>query len=177
MDRESLRSYVRDIPNFPQPGVIFKDITPTLSSSEAFRFVVDELTNIARHDSVTTVIALEARGFIFGSPVAYELGASLVPVRKAGKLPHDVEAMTYSLEYGQATLELHRDSIKAGDRCIIVDDVLATGGTAAAACDLVEKLGGIVTGVAVFIELGFLGGRKRLENREVHSLLTYELEG
>jgi adenine phosphoribosyltransferase len=177
MEREALRNFVRDIPNFPQPGVIFKDITPALSDPEAFTFIVDELSKIAKEQSVTKVIALEARGFIFGSAVAYSLQASLIPVRKAGKLPHDVEALTYSLEYGESTLELHRDAVKTGDRCIIVDDVLATGGTAAAACDLVEKLGGIVAGVAVFIELAFLGGRNKLQTREVHSLLTYDKEG
>ena len=172
-----LKEHVRDIPDFPKPGVTFKDITPLLADREAFRFSVDALAeDFAAHrvDPVDKVLGVEARGFILAAPIAYRFGAGFVPVRKAGKLPWQVEKEEYVLEYGTDLLEIHGDAVQPGQRVLIVDDVLATGGTAAATVRLVEKLGGQVAGIGFVIELAFLEGRSRIEGHDVVSLLTYE---
>jgi len=174
MDTEELRSCVRDIPNFPKAGVIFKDITPLLSNPDGFRSTVDLIAGHFDGNAVDRVLGIEARGFIIAAPVAYNFGAAFVPVRKAGKLPWEIEREEYELEYGTDLLEIHRDAIDPGSRVVIVDDVLATGGTAAATVRLVEKLGGTVIGLAFVIELAFLNGRDKLPGHDVFSLVTYE---
>ncbi len=172
-DAAWLMDKVRDIPDFPQPGVIFKDITPLLGDAAAFTFVVDRLAEHFAGQQVTKVVGIEARGFIVAAPVAHRLGAGFVPVRKPGKLPWAIEAQEYELEYGTDLLEVHRDAVHPGERVVIVDDVIATGGTAAAAVRLVERLGGEVVGLGFIIELAFLGGAQRLEGHDQVSLLTY----
>jgi adenine phosphoribosyltransferase len=172
-DINRVRSLVRDVPDFPKPGIVFKDITPLLADEVAFSSVIDETVVHFGRGNVDKVVGIEARGFILASPVAYHFGAGFVPVRKAGKLPWKVETEEYELEYGSAALELHSDAIAAGERVLIVDDVLATGGTARAAARLVERLGGKVIGIATLIELSFLDGRKRIEGYEFFSLLRY----
>ena len=169
-----LKDHIRDIPDFPQPGVVFKDITPLLADIEAFRSTIDALAAPFSAAGVDKVLAVEARGFIVGAPVAYRFGAGFVPCRKAGKLPWQVEKEEYVLEYGTDLLEVHKDAVSPGERVLVVDDVLATGGTAAAAANLVERLGGTVVGFAFVIELAFLGGRSKLGGQELVSLLTYE---
>lgn len=166
---------VRDIPDWPQPGVVFKDITPLLNDPEGFTTVIDALVDAGSVPglAIDRVIGVEARGFVFAAPVAYKLGAGFVPVRKPGKLPHDIEREEYVLEYGVDLLEIHRDAVHPGERVLIVDDVLATGGTAAATARLVEKLGGVVAGFSFVMELGFLDGRSALEGHRVHSLITF----
>ena len=169
-----LKDHIRDIPDFPKPGVVFKDITPLLGAPDAFQATIDAVCEPWDEVHVDKVLGVEARGFIIAAPVAYRFGAGFVPVRKAGKLPWRIEREEYALEYGTDLLEIHHDAIKPGERALIVDDVLATGGTAGATIRLVEKLGGVVAGLAFVIELGFLGGRERLEGYESRSLLTYE---
>jgi adenine phosphoribosyltransferase len=169
-----LKEHIRDIPDFPQPGVVFKDITPLLGDLEAFRFTVDALSTHFADRPVDKVLGIEARGFIIAAPVAYRFGAGFVPVRKAGKLPWQIESQEYELEYGRDLLEIHQDAIAPGERALIVDDVLATGGTAAATVRLVERLGGVVAGIGFVIELGFLGGRGKLAGHDVVSLITYD---
>jgi adenine phosphoribosyltransferase len=169
-----LKEHIRDIPDFPKPGVVFKDITPLLADAAAFRATIDGVADPFRDRHIDRVLGVEARGFIVAAPVAYHFGAGFVPVRKAGKLPSDIEREEYELEYGTDLLEIHRDAIHPGQRALIVDDVLATGGTAAATVRLVEKLGGVVVGLAFIIELGFLGGRGKLEGYDAVSLLTYD---
>ncbi len=164
---------IRDVPDFPQKGIVFKDITPLLKDPKAFGDVVGRLAKHYKTKKVDGVVAIEARGFIIGAPLALALGTAFVPVRKKGKLPHKTIAFEYALEYGTATVEVHRDGVLPGKRFLIVDDVLATGGTALAAKALVEKLGGTVAGLAVLIELGFLKGRERLPGVDVFSLVTY----
>ena len=174
LDVGHLKELVRDVPEFPQPGVVFKDITPLLADPPGFRMAVDAVADhFAGHD-VARVVGIEARGFILAAPVAYRLGASFVPVRKPGKLPWQVARQEYLLEYGSDMLEVHRDGILTDERVLVVDDVLATGGTAAATVQLVRHLGGTVVGLGFLIELGFLAGRERLEGLEVLSLLSYE---
>ncbi len=173
LDRESLRALIREVPNFPTQGVSFKDVTPLLLDHVAFSTVVDAMVMRFGRGTVDKVVGIEARGFIFAAPVAYHFGAGFVPARKAGKLPAAASSATYDLEYGTETLQIHADAIAPGDRVLIVDDVLATGGTAAATAGLVEELGGEVVGLGFLIELGFLGGIARLESREVASLLVY----
>ena len=170
---EILRAKVRDIPDFPKPGIVFKDITPLLADEVAFSSVIDEIVVSFGRGTIDKVVGIEARGFIVASPVAYHFGAGFVPVRKSGKLPWDTVGETYELEYGEETLEIHKDAILPGERVAIVDDVLATGGTAAATAKLVEGLGGKVQGMAFLIELGFLNGRDRLADYEILSLITY----
>lgn len=167
-----LAGRVRDIPDFPKPGVTFKDITPLLGDPSAFRIAVEALAEPHAGGDITKVMGIEARGFILAAPVAYVLGAGFVPVRKVGKLPAAVEATEYALEYGTDVLEVHRDSVTPGERVLIVDDVLATGGTAAATVRLAEALGADVAGLAFLIELGFLDGRRLLPGRRVASLLV-----
>ena len=173
IDIQRLRALIRDVPDFPKPGIVFKDITPLLADEVGFSSVIDETVVHFGRGNVDKVVGIEARGFILASPVAYHFGAGFVPVRKAGKLPYQVEAEEYALEYGTATLELHADAVVPGERVLIVDDVLATGGTAKAICDLAEQLGGEIVGVAFVIELDFLEGRKQLEGHDVQSLIRY----
>jgi adenine phosphoribosyltransferase len=168
-----LRAAIRDIPDWPQPGVTFKDITPLLNEPAVFRAVVDALADAFADARVDRVLGVEARGFIFAAPVAYRLGAGLVPVRKAGKLPWEIEQEEYVLEYGTDLLEVHKDGVHPGDRVLIVDDVLATGGTAAATARLVERIGGEVIGFGFLMDLAFLNGREQLDGYDVVSLLTY----
>ena len=165
-----LASHIRDIPDYPQPGIMFKDITPLLADGPAFAAVVTELG--AGHADVHKVAGIEARGFILAAPVAVELKAGFVPVRKHGKLPATTHAQSYDLEYGTATLEVHTDAFAPGERVLIVDDVLATGGTAAATAELVRRCGATVTGIVVLLELGFLHGRAKVADLPVRSLLT-----
>ena len=168
-----LRARIRDIPDFPKPGIVFKDITPLLADEAAFSTVIDEIVVAFGRGTIDKVVGIEARGFIVASPVAYHFGAGFVPVRKRGKLPWETVGETYTLEYGEETLEIHRDAIVPGERVAIVDDVLATGGTASATARLVEQLGGKVQGLAFVIELGFLNGRERLAGYEILSLVRY----
>jgi len=165
-----IRSHVRDIPDYPQPGVLFKDITPLLGEPAAFGAVVDALAD--EFGPVDKVVGIEARGFILAAPVAYRTGAGFVPVRKKGKLPSATFAQEYQLEYGTATLEVHQDAFAPGDRVLIVDDVLATGGTARATASLVRQCGAEVAGISVLMELSFLSGRSALTGLDVRALLT-----
>jgi adenine phosphoribosyltransferase len=173
VDIEQVKALVRDIPDFPKEGVVFKDITPLLADELAFSTVIDLIVVHFGRGKVDKVVGIEARGFILASPVAYHFGAGFVPVRKAGKLPWETEAAEYELEYGSATLEIHRDAVAAGERVLIVDDVLATGGTARATAKLVEQIGGKVVGIACLIELGFLHGRDKLEGYDLFTLISY----
>ena len=173
MELERIRSLVRDVPDFPQEGIVFKDITPLLADPIAFSTVIDLIVVHFGRGNVDKVVGIEARGFILASPVAYHFGAGFVPVRKKDKLPWETESADYALEYGTATLEVHRDAVTPGERVLIVDDVLATGGTAAATAKLVERIGGKVIGIACLIELGFLNGRDKLEGHDLFSLITY----
>ena len=168
-----LAQMIRDVPDFPQPGIVFKDITPLLADPRALQQVVEELA--ARYQGLQPdlVAAVESRGFIFGAPLAYRLGAGFVPVRKGGKLPWQSIGAEYSLEYGTARLEVHTDAIAPGQRVLVVDDLLATGGTARATAQLVEQLGGKVLGIAFLVELGFLNGREKLAGYEVSSLIKF----
>jgi adenine phosphoribosyltransferase len=173
VDLERLRALVREVPDFPQPGIVFKDITPLLADPLAFSTVIDLIVVHFGRGNVDKVVGIEARGFILASPVAYHFGAGFVPVRKKDKLPWNTESAEYELEYGTATLEIHKDAVQGGERVLIVDDVLATGGTAKATADLVERIGGKVVGIACLIELGFLNGRRRLEGYDLFSLIDY----
>ena len=168
-----LERKIRDIPDFPKPGIVFKDIMPLLADPEAFRTAVDGLAEFARPRRPDLVMGAEARGFILGGALALELGCGFVAARKPGKLPWETVSAEYELEYGTDSLELHADAISEGARVLIHDDLLATGGTAHAKVELVEKLGGVVVGIAFVIELAFLHGRDRLQGYDVHSLITY----
>jgi adenine phosphoribosyltransferase len=170
---ERLRSKIRDIPDFPKPGILYKDITPLVRDPEALRLAVHELVHPFFDDSLTAVVGMEARGFIFGALAAQALGLGFVPLRKPGKLPYDVQSISYDLEYGSATLEVHVDALGRHDRVLVVDDVLATGGTAAASCALIEQLGAEIAACAFVVELDFLQGRAKLSPYHVHSLLHY----
>jgi adenine phosphoribosyltransferase len=172
-DHGALRSYVRDIADYPKPGIVFRDITPLLGDAGAFAQAVGGIVDDFAGVAIDRVVGVESRGFIFGAAVAYRIGAGFVPVRKAGKLPWAVVREEYQLEYGTDKLEIHRDAIHPGERILIVDDVLATGGTAAATATLVETLGGIIAGLGFLLELDELGGRARLGERPVRSLLHY----
>ncbi|GAA3746239.1 adenine phosphoribosyltransferase [Salinactinospora qingdaonensis] len=167
-----LHKRVRDIPDYPTPGVVFKDITPLLADPEGFSHVIRALVDRCAPTEIDLVVGLEARGFILGSPAALALGAGFVPIRKAGKLPARVLQETYDLEYGTATVEMHTDAVAPGSRVLIVDDVLATGGTARAAVELVRRAGGTVVGLSVLLELSFLNGRERLSDVVLHTLAT-----
>jgi adenine phosphoribosyltransferase len=171
-----LRAHIRDIPDFPKPGIVFKDITPLLLDPAALRAAVAGLADWARPRDVRYVVAAEARGFILGAALASELGAGFVPARKPGKLPHDTVSAEYILEYGVDALELHSDALAHGERVLIHDDLLATGGTARALCDLVEGLGAEIAGCAFLVELAFLAGRERLTGHDVHALVRYDSE-
>jgi adenine phosphoribosyltransferase len=173
MDIEKLiLKRIRDIEDYPKPGVVFKDITPLLADPTAFAGVVDAIVSHYGRGTIDKVVGLEARGFILAGPVAYHFGAGLVPIRKKGKLPWRTYEKSYDLEYGAETIEVHRDAFEPGERVLIVDDVLATGGTAQAAADLVRQGGGDIVGLSVLMELGFLGGRARLGNLDIHALVT-----
>ncbi|MEV6295156.1 adenine phosphoribosyltransferase [Streptomyces sp. NPDC051896] len=161
--KELLLSRIRDVADYPEPGVMFKDITPLLADPAAFTALTDTLAEIATNTGATKIVGLEARGFILGSPVAVRAGLGFIPVRKAGKLPGATLRQAYDLEYGSAEIEVHAEDLASGDRVLIVDDVLATGGTAEAAIQLIQRAGADVSGLAVLMELGFLGGRARLE--------------
>jgi adenine phosphoribosyltransferase len=173
IDRALLESRIRDIPDFPKPGIVFKDVTPLLADPDAFGNAIEGLSEAFCEEGIDKVVGIEARGFILAAPVALACGAGFVPARKAGKLPSTRLGVSYELEYGSETVELHDDAFAPGDRVLIVDDVLATGGTAAATVELVERLGGEVVGLAFLIELGFLGGASRIAGRRHTSLLTY----
>ena len=171
---DRFRDLVRDVPDFPEKGITFKDITPLLGDPAAFEGALTAIAAPFTEDGITAVVGIEARGFIFGAPLASRLGASFVPVRKPGKLPWRVQRQEYALEYGSDALEVHEDAIDPGDRVLVVDDVLATGGTARAAIDLVKSQGGDVAGLTVFIELSFLNARSKLADVMVHSVLHYD---
>lgn len=170
---ERLKAKIRDIPDFPKPGILFKDITPLVRDPATLRLAVRQLLHPFLGQDITAVGGMEARGFIFGSLVAWELGTGFVPLRKPGKLPYEIRRISYDLEYGSASLEAHADSLGPGDNVLLVDDLLATGGTAKASCELVESLGAAVVACAFVIELDFLKGREKLSNYLVHSLLHY----
>lgn len=170
----SLRALVREIPDFPKPGIGFKDITPLMADASALREAVGALAAHARPLAPDCVVAAEARGFLLGPALALELGCGFVLARKPGKLPHETVSAEYELEYGASRLELHSDAVRVGTRVLVHDDLLATGGTARALCDLVERLGGQVVGCGFLIELAFLGGRERLAPHEAHALITYD---
>jgi adenine phosphoribosyltransferase len=168
-----LRERVRDVADYPKPGIVFKDISPLLADHVAFAGAVDAIVAHHGRGTIDKVVGIEARGFIVAAPVAYHFGAGFVPVRKKGKLPSATYEVGYALEYGEAVLEVHRDAFAPGDRVLIVDDVLATGGTVAATADLIARAGGALMGCSVLLELTALGGRNRLAGLDVHSLLTY----
>jgi len=173
VDIEQIKALVRDVPDFPEPGIVFKDITPVLADPMAFSTITDMIVVHFGRGNVDKVVGIEARGFILASPVAYHFNAGLVPIRKKGKLPWETVEEEYALEYGTATLEVHADAVQPGERVLIVDDVLATGGTAKAAASLVEKIGGKVCGIACLIELDFLHGRDKLTGYELFTLIRY----
>ena len=168
-----IKSRIRDIPDFPKPGIIFKDITPVLGDPAAFERVIDLLVERHGGKGVEAVVGMESRGFIFGAPLALRMGLPFVPVRKVGKLPGDTEKVSYALEYGEATIEIHRDALTAGQKVLVVDDLLATGGTAVAPLELIDRLGAETVAIAFVIELDFLEGRKRLPEGRVDSLIHY----
>ncbi|KLO22825.1 adenine phosphoribosyltransferase [Marinitoga sp. 1197] len=169
----NFEKYIRDIPDFPKPGIIFKDITPLLANPAAFREVIDEMARKVEKLDFDTILVPEARGFLFGSALAYKLGKKLVPIRKPGKLPYDIVEVSYSLEYGEAKIQMHKDALSKGEKVLVVDDVLATGGTIQAIETLVKKLEAEVSGVLCLIELSFLNPREKLSNLRVESILTY----
>jgi len=168
-----IKSKIRDVPDFPKPGIVFKDITPVLQDHVVFNALLVAFEKRYAHQKIDAVVAIESRGFIFGSPIAHLLKSAFVPVRKKGKLPFDVVEQSYDLEYGSATIEMHVDALQRGHRVLVIDDVLATGGTASATCRLVEKQGGNIVECAFVIELAFLQGREKLKGREVFSLVRY----
>lgn len=168
-----LKEHIRDIPDFPKPGVTFKDITPLLADKKVFTYTIDAIAHHFDRDEIDKVLGIEARGFIIAAPLAYRFTAGLIPVRKAGKLPWHVESEEYVLEYGTDLLEIHQDAIEPGERILIVDDVLATGGTAAATATLTERCGGVVAGIATILELSFLGGRDKVAGYDFLSLISY----
>lgn len=168
-----LKTRIREIPDFPKKGILFRDITTLLKDEEAFRKVVEKITGYYEDEDVEKVVGIESRGFIFGAPLAYTLGAGFIPVRKPGKLPSDIYEAKYELEYGTDTLTIHQDAITPGQRVLVVDDLLATGGTMSATLDLLKKLGAVVVGVVFLIELADLRGRDKLAGYQVHSLITY----
>lgn len=173
MSAEELRAKIREIPDFPKPGILFYDITTLLKDASAYREAIDLMLAEYRDERIDIVVGMESRGFIFSAPMAYQLEAGLVPVRKLGKLPAETISVEYALEYGSNTLEIHRDAIAPGARVLIVDDLLATGGTVKGTIELVERLKGEVVGLAFLVELNFLNGRDRLDGRRVTSVIRY----
>src|ERR671914_2469865 len=170
---EWLKDHIRDIDDFPKKGIVFKDITPLLADKKAFSYMIDAIAHHYDRDEIDKVLGIEARGFIVAAPLAYRFTAGLIPVRKKGKLPWNVESERYELEYGFDHLEMHRDAIAPGERILIIDDVLATGGTARATAQLTERCGGKVAGIAMIMELSFLGGREAVSDYELFSLISY----
>ncbi len=168
-----LKTAIRDIPDFPKKGILFKDITTLLENGELFQKVIDELADHYKSKKIEKVIGIESRGFIFGAALAYKLKAGVIPIRKKGKLPYKTISATYALEYGTDTLEMHEDAVKKGTRVLIVDDLLATGGTAKATAELLKKVGAKIVGIAILIELTFLKGRENLKGQDVFSLIKY----
>jgi len=168
-----LRAAVRDIPDFPKPGIIFKDITPILADKTLFKESIDLFADACANLSVDKIVGIDARGFLFGAAAAYKLGAGFIPMRKKGKLPYQTAGMSYCLEYGEAEMEMHVDAIRPGERVVLIDDLLATGGTAAAAIKLIKTMGGDLVSSLFLIELEFLGGRKTLESQDVTSFITF----
>jgi adenine phosphoribosyltransferase len=171
---EELRKLIREVPDFPKPGINFYDITTLLKDADGLEMTIDAMTEQCRGLQIDTVIGIESRGFIFGAPLAYQLGTGFIPVRKPKKLPAEIASVSYALEYGEDSLEIHKDAVGEGHRVLIVDDLLATGGTAKAVVDLVEGLGGKVAGLHFVIELSFLNGRSKLAGHEVKSLIAYD---
>ncbi|MCH6558124.1 MAG: adenine phosphoribosyltransferase [Nitrospirae bacterium] len=167
------KSLIREVPDFPKPGILFYDITTLLKDAQAFRQILDELTSKYRNQGISKIVSIESRGFILGSPLAYHLGTGFVPVRKPGKLPADTFEVKYNLEYGATSLAIHRDAVQIGERVLIVDDLLATGGTAAATVHLIRQLGGEIVSLAFLVELQFLKGREKLNGCDVHSMIQY----
>ncbi|MEI8134212.1 MAG: adenine phosphoribosyltransferase [bacterium] len=170
---QHLKQFIRDIPDFPEPGILFRDIAPLLENAAAFQSALDHFHVMLKDEAIDKIVGIESRGFIFGSPLAHRLGVGFAMARKQGKLPGDKIAVSYDLEYGTNTIEMHSDSISADEKILIVDDVLATGGTANAVISLVNQLGGNVIGLAFLIELTFLDGRKTLEGNNIHRLIEY----
>jgi adenine phosphoribosyltransferase len=168
-----LTTFIRDVPDFPKPGIVFKDITPLLADARALRYTMTMLANAVAGLAVDKVAGIESRGFLFGMPLARELNVGFIPIRKPGKLPWKTNRVEYVLEYGRDAVEIHQDSIRKGERVVICDDLLATGGTLAASCELVESVGGVLAACAVVIELGSLQGRQKLAGRKLISLLAY----
>ncbi len=173
MDLKSLKAKVRNIPDFPKKGILFRDITPLLKDAKSLREIIARLARSLKGQKVSTVVGIESRGFIFGTALATKLGVGFVPIRKKGKLPWKTKQIACTLEYGKEILEIHQDAVKRGEKVVIVDDLLATGGTAAAAAKLVKSIGGKVVKIAFVIELGFLNGREKLKKHDVFSLLQY----
>jgi len=169
-----LKKHIRDVQDFPIEGILFRDITTVLKDPAALKYAIDSMMELVKDVEFDSILGPESRGFIFGVPMAYNMGKGFVPVRKAGKLPAEVSSKEYALEYGTATIEIHKDAITPGQRFVIVDDLLATGGTAKAVVDLVEEMGGIIVAHLYFIELNGLGGRAVLEGQDVRTALTYE---
>jgi len=170
---DDLRAKIREVPDFPKPGILFYDITTLLKDPDAFREVIDRMTEQVKDSAVDLVVGMESRGFIFSAPMAYQLHAGFVPVRKLGKLPAETIEVEYDLEYGTATLEIHKDAIQPGQRVLIVDDLLATGGTVQGTIELVQRLGGEIAGLSFMVELTGLHGREELGDFQIHTLLTY----
>lgn len=170
---DELSQKIRNIPDFPKKGIAFKDITPLLQDASSFKRAILLLAKRYRNSKISSLVSVESRGFILGAALAYELGVGFVPVRKPGKLPYRVKRISYSLEYGEDTIEIHEDAIKKGEKVLVVDDLIATGGTAQAVCKLVEKLGGVVVGVCFLVELTYLKGREKLKGYDIFSLIKY----
>ncbi|MEO8252001.1 MAG: adenine phosphoribosyltransferase [Chloroflexota bacterium] len=170
---DDLRAKIREVPDFPKPGILFYDITTLLRDGEAFREVIDRMAAAVKDDQIDLVVGMESRGFIFAAPLADRLGAGFVPVRKLGKLPAETIEVEYDLEYGTATLEIHRDAISPGQRVLVVDDLLATGGTVLGTIELVRRLGGEIAGLSFMVELASLGGRAKLGEFKIHTLIAY----
>jgi adenine phosphoribosyltransferase len=170
---EQLKAAIRDIPDFPKPGIIFKDITPILGDATLFRATIDDLAEKTAKVQPSKIVGIDARGFLFGAAVSYALGLGFIPVRKRGKLPFETVAFSYTLEYGEAAMEMHVDAVKPGEKIVLIDDLLATGGTSGAAIELIHKLGGTVAGAFFLIELGFLKGREKLSNVPIESLIMF----
>ncbi|WP_419881768.1 adenine phosphoribosyltransferase [Peribacillus sp. B-H-3] len=168
-----LKQFVTIVPDWPKPGIKFKDITPLMNDGDAYRYATDQIVDYARDKSIDVIVGPEARGFIIGCPVAYSLGIGFAPVRKEGKLPRETKKVDYGLEYGKDVLTIHKDAIKPGQRVLITDDLLATGGTIEATIKLVEELGGVVAGIAFLIELSYLDGKEKLNGYDVFTLMTY----
>ena len=173
MSAESLRAKIREVPDFPKPGILFYDITTLLRDAAAFREAIELMTEPFKDDQVDLVVGMESRGFIFSAPMALHLDAGFVPVRKLGKLPAETISVEYELEYGTNTLEVHRDAVRPRDRVLIVDDLLATGGTVMGTIELVKRLKGEIVGLSFLVELGFLNGRERLDGQRIHSVIGY----